>query len=340
MSEVNYKVPAGKLILRADAPRDEWLKMRTFGIGGTDIATLMGANKYQTVFEAWQYKLQDQPEENDSEIMWWGQQTEALTTARFETKTGLQTRRAGTYASKTHPHHVINVDRLTSDGGVLEIKDHESLSDAGKTVLKGNITAHAWNQLQWAMHVTGRSHGWFAAKVGKQSIVLGPFERDDEHIAKQKARADWLWGFVQSGEVPPLDYETVTAEEVALRFPQVIDPEAMVEVTEQPIPDLVLDDLERLRILKEQGSVITDEQKQIETRLKAVIGEREYLAIDGRPVLRWQSVAGRRTFDKVSAIKTLAAFDGRTPVEIEDEFTKVSAPSRRLAFVSDKKEAA
>lgn len=340
MSEVNYKVPAGKLILRADAPRDEWLKMRTFGIGGTDIATLMGANKYQTVFEAWQYKMQDQPEENDSEVLWWGQQTEALTVARFETKTGLQTRRAGTYANKVRPHHVINVDRLTSDGGVLEVKDHEPLSDAGKTVLKGTITDHAWNQLQWGMYVTGRSHGWFAAKVGKQTIVLGPFDRDDEHIEKQKVRADWLWGFIKSGEAPPLDYETVTSDELALRFPQVIEPDAMVEANDQPIPAMVLDDLERLRILKEQGSVITDEQKQIETRLKAVIGDREYLSVEGRPVLRWQSVNGRRTFDKTSAIKTLAAFDGRTPVEIEEQFTKVSAPTRRLAFVAEKKEAA
>lgn len=340
MSTVDYKVPAGKLILRADASREEWLKLRLFGVGGTDIATLMGANKYQSVFEAWQYKQQDQPEENDSEILWWGQQTEALTASRFETITGLQTRRAGTYASKVNPHHVINVDRLTSDGGVLEIKDHESLSEAGRTVLKGDITAHAWNQLQWAMHVTGRSHGWFAAKIGKQTKVLGPFPRDDEHIEKQKARADWFWGFVQSGEAPPIDYETVTPDEVALRFPAVIEPEAIVEIETLPIPDLVLDDLARLRELKAAGSVITDEQKQIETRLKAVIGDREFLAAHGKPVLRWQSVAGRRTFDKTSAIKTLAAFAGRTPVEIEDQFTKVSAPTRRLALIEDKKEAA
>ncbi len=336
---VNYKVPHGTLILPVDASREEWLKLRTKGVGGTDIATLMGANKYQTVFEAWQDKQKDSPQESDSEVMWWGQQTEALTAKRFEEITGLETRRAGTYASKSHAHHVINVDRLTSDGGVLEIKDHESLSDAGKTVLKGDITAHAWNQLQWAMHVTGRSHGWFAAKVGKKTIVLGPFARDDAHIEAQKARADWFWQHVTTGTEPPIDYATVTADEVATRFPTA-EPDSAVEVETLAIPEIVTDDLQRLRDLKAQSKALSDEQAAIETRLKAVVGDREYLTVGGRPALRWQPVAGRRTFDKAAAVKTLAAFDGRTPVEIEEQFTKQAKPSRRLSLIEDKKEAA
>ena len=336
MSTVDYKAPAGKLVLPIDSPREEWLRIRTLGVGGTDIATLMGANKYQTAFEAWQAKVDPVLEEISSEAMWWGTHTEALTAARFEEITGIATRKAGTYQSRIHPHHLINPDRFTADGGVLEIKDHESLSDAGKTVLRGEITAHAWNQLQWAMHVTGRSHGWFAAKVGKTTKVLGPFHRDDAHIARQITAADAFWQHVQDRTPPPVNLETITDAEIAARYPEVIDPDSTVEVTALPVPEIILDDLARLAQLKAGAAAIGDEQKQIEARIKATVGDREYLTVEGRPVVRWQSVAGRRTFDKAAAVKTLAEQIGKTPPEVEAEFTKQGAPTRRLSLIEQK----
>jgi putative phage-type endonuclease len=335
MSAVDYKAPAGKLLLTADAPRAEWLAARTTGVGGTDIATLMGGNKYQTPFEAWQDKFVESPEEISTEAMWWGTNTEALTATRFEEITGLQTRRAGMYHHRNARHHLANPDRFTSDGGVLEIKDHESLSGAGKTVLKQEITDHAYDQLMWYLHVTGRSHGWFAAKVGKKTVVLGPFPRDEEYIARQVAAADAFWEHVETATPPPLNVATVTAAELSYRFPTA-EPDTIVEVDDLPVPDMVLDDLQRLAELKAGAAEIDGEKAAIEARLKATVGDREYLTVHGRPVLRWQPVAGRKTFDKASAVKSLAAHVGKTPVEVEAEFTKQGAPSRRLSLIEDK----
>lgn len=339
MTTVDYKAPAGRLVLPADADRDAWLRQRQQGIGGTDIATLMGANRYATPFDVWQDKLNPAPEEIDSEVLWWGTHTEALTVAQFEMKTGLETRRAGTYVSRANERHYVNPDRFTSDGGVLEVKDHEQMTPAGRMVLAGEITPHAWNQLQWAMHVTGRSHGWFAAKVGKQTKVLGPFPRDDEHIARQVEAADRFWQHVVDKTPPPMDLATVTPDELAVRYPEVIEPDAKAEVMDLPVPDILLDDLARLAELKAGAKAIGDEQKDIETRIKAAIGEREFLTVNGRPVARWQSVSGRKTFDKVAAIRSLAEHIGKTPVEVESEFTKQGAPTRRLSLVEEKEAA-
>lgn len=335
MSAVDYKAPAGKLLLTTEATRAEWLAARLTGVGGTDIATLLGSNKYQTPFEAWQDKFVENPQEESSEAMWWGSQTEALTATRFEEATGLQTRRAGMYHHRKNRHHLANPDRFTSDGGVLEIKDHESLSGAGKTVLKGDITDHAFDQLMWYLHVTGRSHGWFAAKVGKKTVVLGPFPRDDDYIAKQVAAANKFWEHVETNTPPPLDVANVTAEELAYRFPSA-NPDAAVEVDDLPVPDMILDDLARLAELKAGAAEIDGEKAKIEARLKATVGDREYLTVHGRPVLRWQSVAGRKTFDKASAVKSLAEHIGKTPVEVEADFTKQGAPTRRLSLIEDK----
>lgn len=335
MSAANFRAPHGKLILPVTASREDWLAARLKGVGGTDIATLMGANKYQTIFDAWSDKTNPNPVEESSEAMWWGSQTEALTVERFEQETGLTTKRAGTYAHRKHPHHLINPDRFTSDGGVLEVKDHESLSEAGKTVLSGEVTDHAWCQLQWAMHVTGRSHGWFAAKVGKRAVVLGPYPRNDAAIGRMVEKANWFWNLVQEGTPPPIDFDTITAEEVALRFPTV-EPESTVEVEALPLPELVLDDLTRLAELRATGEKAAEERAAIETRLKAAIGDREYLTVGGRPVYRWQQVAGRRTFDKAAAVQALAQAWGKTPTEVEAELTRQGAPSRRFSPVKEK----
>lgn len=332
---VNYSAPAGRLLLKVDAPRSEWLDARRTGVGGTDVATLMGSNKFQTPFEAWQDKFSERSEDESTEAMWWGQNTEALTAIRFEERTGLKTRKAGMYHHREYRHHLANPDRFTEDGGVLEIKDHESLSDAGKTVLKGEITDHAFDQLMWYLHVTGRTHGWFAAKVGKQTQILGPFPRNEAHIAHLVAAADTFWEQVTTNTVPPMDLATVTAAELAFRFPAA-SPEAIVAVEDLPVPDIVLDDLARLAELKAGSVEIDGEKSRIEARLKATVGDREYLTVHGRPVLRWQQVAGRKTFDKSAAVRSLAERLGKTPVEVEHEFTKQGAPTRRLTLIEEK----
>ena len=336
MSTVDYKAPAGKLLLTTEAPIEEWLAQRLTGVGGTDMATIMGSNSYANVYEAWADKFVESPADDpDNELYYWGHQDEEGTAHWFERRTGLQTRRAGMYHHRENRHHLANPDRFTSDGGVLELKSHESMTTAAKTGLKGDLTDPAYDQLQWYMYVTGRSHGWFAAKIGKKVHVRGPFPRDDAYIARMTAKADVFWESVQTKTAPPLDLATVTDAEIAARFP-FADPDSKVEVDDLPVPDMILDDLARLTELKAGAAEIDGEKAKIEARLKATVGDREYLTVHGRPVLRWQQVAGRKTFDKASAVKSLAEHIGKTPVEVEADFTKQGAPTRRLSLIEDK----
>ena len=39
-----------ELVLRADAPRDEWLKVRSMGIGGSDCGTVLGLNPHKSAY--------------------------------------------------------------------------------------------------------------------------------------------------------------------------------------------------------------------------------------------------------------------------------------------------
>ena len=52
----DYRAPNAKLILRADAFHADWLATRTTGLGGSDVAYVVGASKYKSPFSLWQEK--------------------------------------------------------------------------------------------------------------------------------------------------------------------------------------------------------------------------------------------------------------------------------------------
>lgn len=338
----NWKAPAGKLILPADAGRDDWLKTRRLGLGGSDLAEITGASNFSTPFEIWQEKTSpDDPVEEQKDIFWFGQEVEPLLAARFTADTGIATRNVGTYQSKTHPFLLANPDRFTADGGVLEIKTTGGYTDKAKDWKAGEVPDNAYVQGQTYLAVTGRSHLWFIALIDRTPYIVGPVERDETLIAEIQATAAEFWAHVEANTPPPVDLATVTSDELGLRYPQVLDPESCAEA---PLPELVDDDLQRLAEVKDTEKSAKDERTAIETRLKAVIGDHEYLTLDGHPVARWQQVAGRRSFDKTAVLEKIAAERGLDPTKqnlktIEDEYTKVGAPTRRLSIIETKEAA-
>lgn len=334
----DYRVPGAKLILPADAPRADWLKVRRQGLGGSDIAEITGASSFTTPFEIWQDKTSDtDPVEEVKDIFWFGQEVEPLLAARFTEDTGIATRNVGTYAEKKTPWAIANPDRLTADGGILEIKTTGIYTDKARDWQAGEIPDNAYVQLQWYLSVTGRSHGWFIALVDRTPHIVGPVDRDENLIAEIRSTAALFWAHVLANDPPPVDLATVTPSELAVRHPRVLDPESC---TEAPLPELVEDDLTKLAEIKDTEATLKTERTAIETRLKAVIGDHEYLTIDGRPVARWAEVSGRRTFDSDAAVAKIAADRGveSTKVNlkaIRDEFTKQGTPTRRLTIIED-----
>lgn len=332
----DYRVPGAKLILPADAPRADWLKVRRQGLGGSDVAEITGASSFTTPFEIWQDKTSDtDPVEEVKDIFWFGQEVEPLLAARFTEDTGIATRNVGTYAEKKTPWAIANPDRLTADGGILEIKTTGIYTDKARDWQAGEIPDNAYVQLQWYLSVTGRSHGWFIALVDRTPHIVGPVDRDENLIAEIRSTAALFWAHVLSNEPPPVDLATVTPGELAVRHPRVLDPESC---TEAPLPALVEDDLAKLAEIKDTEATLKTERTAIETRLKAVIGDHEYLTIDGRPVARWQEIAGRKTFDQDAVLTKLAADRGievtkKNLADIKAEFTKVGAPTRRLSII-------
>ncbi|WP_186293221.1 YqaJ viral recombinase family protein [Brevibacterium aurantiacum] len=335
----DYRVPNARLILRADADHQDWLNTRTIGLGGSDVAVVAGGSRYvgTNPYTIWQSKTDPEPPvDEDRDIFWFGQESEDMLSRRFTADTSIATRQCGTYQEKANRWALANPDRLTADGGILEIKTTSNFTDNGKNYLAGIIPESHAVQLLWYMFVTGRHKGYIIALVDRKPIIL-ELEYNVEWAQSLFEKSREFWQYVETNTPPPVELDTATAGELSDRYPQVVDPESAVEILD---PDVE----EAIGVLTEVKSIeadIKDRKADAEKKLKAAIGDKEFLTLDGRPVAKWSNVAGRRTFNQVAVLEKICADRGIEPSkkaldDIKQEFTTQGEPTRRFTLITEK----
>ena len=103
----------------------EWLEDRRKGIGGSDVATVLGLNKYKSVYQLWLEKT-DQIEVTSaqSEAAYWGNTLEEVVAEEFSKRTGKKVRRRNrVFEHPKYPFLRANIDRdIVGENAVLECK--------------------------------------------------------------------------------------------------------------------------------------------------------------------------------------------------------------------------
>lgn len=201
-TQVSWACPDATLVLSADAPRDTWLIARRRGIGGSDASTIAGVNRYSSPYALWLDKTGQRDDEDvDSDAMEWGRRLEPVIAEWFVDHTGISVRRAGLMASRTRPWQLASVDRLTRDGGILEIKTTTwRLEDDWS---EEQVADHAEVQTQHYLAVTGRSHAWVVALVDGRKPLLRRVERDEELINTLNMLEQSFWQINVLGRLAP-----------------------------------------------------------------------------------------------------------------------------------------
>lgn len=89
-----------------------WLEARKSGIGGSDVAAVLGMSPWRSPMDVWLEKTgRSEPvEENDA--MYWGKKLEALVADRYCEETGNEVRRVKSILrSREYPMLLGNIDR-------------------------------------------------------------------------------------------------------------------------------------------------------------------------------------------------------------------------------------
>ncbi len=134
--------------------REEWLRIRKTGLGGSDAGAVCGLNPYVSRMAVYRDKVSDETELEDNEAMRQGRDLEEYVAQRFMEETGLKVRRSNKmYRSVEYPWMIADVDRMVAGGGAgLECK-----------------TVSAYNKDRWADdRRCGPDGGWRRGRAGVQ----------------------------------------------------------------------------------------------------------------------------------------------------------------------------
>ena len=299
-------------ISTAKMGREDWLRLRKSGIGGSDAGAVCGMNPFSSPAKVFQDKISDEISELDSEAVRQGNDLEDYVARRFMEATGLKVRRSNfMYRSAEHPFMLADVDRLVvgEDAG-LECKTASAYSaDKWKD---GNIPLHYIIQCVHYMIVTGRKTWYLAAVILGKDFICRKLTWDDDIAAGLVAAEEDFWkNHVEKGILPPPDGSKI--------FDAVLEQYFHTSRKKSAVELVGFDDRlsRREEILQEIGRLET-EQKQIEQEVKLFMQDHE-LAASGKYRVSWSSVDTARLDTK--RIR-------QEHPEIYEEYAKVSSCRR------------
>lgn len=173
--------------------RLEWLKNRQTGIGGSDVAAILGLSKWKTPLDVYNAKIAENPVEESNASIEWGNRLEPVIRQKYADVTGIPvTIPNTTFRHPEHPFMIANVDGLLPDGSVLEIKTARSGADWGEEGTD-EIPEYYLTQVQHYMAVTGAKMCDVAVLIGASDFRIYHVDFDPEIAAMliEEEKAFW-----------------------------------------------------------------------------------------------------------------------------------------------------
>ena len=270
-----------------DISREEWLKLRKNGIGGSDAGAVCGLNPYRSAMDIFIDKTTDDISDYDNEAMKQGRDLEDYVAQRFCEATGLKVRKSNAmYVHKEHPFMLADVDRLIiGENAGLECKTASPYSaDKWKD---GQIPAHYFAQCYHYMVVLDMDAWYIAVLIYGKEFKYIRLERDEEIITNLIHIEDEFWNEqVLKGKMPHPDGSDSTDEFINTYF--------CSSTAEKSIPLIGFDTkLKRREEITELIDKLTTEKKQIEQEVKTYMQDAE-TAEDDNFFISWKSVISNK----------------------------------------------
>ena len=186
--------------------REDWLKYRTHGIGGSDVSIIAGINPFKSIHQLWLEKTgQAEPEQTDSEYAHFGTLLEPIVRKEFTERTGIKVRQKHMLLqSEEYPFMFADLDGVINDNGETAIFEAKTASAYKQEVWEEGIPAPYILQVQHSMAVTDAKRTYIAALVGGNHFYHHVVERDEEMIGKIIAMEKYFWETHVLGGVEPV----------------------------------------------------------------------------------------------------------------------------------------
>ena len=269
--------------------REAWLLERRTGIGGSDIAAIVGLSKWDSPLDIFLDKTGQKPPKEENEAMRLGSFMEPYIVKRYEEVTGFKC--VEQEGMKHDGCFIANVDRIVDVGDGKTQIGSEIVS---KRILECKTARFEWEdgvplmyqcQVQWYMglfpEVKECDVAVYYTGGQKEPFHIFNVKRDDEIIAKLHKEAKEFWvNYVVPGVMPPASNQD-DAKFIWARHK---------EGEHRKADKKTLDALHNLRTVNEKIDNLEEEKARLITDIMKFMGEAECLDdANGKTVATWKN---------------------------------------------------
>lgn len=304
--------------------REEFLKARKSGIGGSDIGAIAGLSKWRTAYDVWADKTSNDVNDEMNDAMYWGTVLEDVVAKEYATRSGNKVQRVNQILRHPEfPFCVANIDRAVinpdiagavrwngkrlSTDKILECKTANGFNtqDWGEPGTD-SVPDTYYVQCQWYLFITGAKTCDLAVLIGGQDYRRYTIERNETVINGLLNIAKDFWKHVEAGTPP----STLSAKDIIKMFPE-SQAGKFKDVGQE-----ALDAVKKIKALSADIKVLEETKSELEAYIKSQFEDAEELRVDGKKVATWKSQS-RTTFDSKK-------FKEDHPAEYES-YTKVAS---------------
>lgn len=232
MKQIEMPNPDCQLLLPESASIPEWLHWRTKGMGGSEVAALLGISPYATAFDVFKAKVDNDGQHRflgeepvkgpkiraelltDNPIFEWGHRLEAAVRLKIaDHLDGVPRSGGGLYGLKSHPLAIVTPDGILTKRrrfaplGLIECKTSGDSDGWLEQDPYGPI--HYQVQAQWQMGITGIHTCFLGCFVlgFEREFFLKTVQFDEQWFGEMLDIVEQFWAdHVLTGEPPMHDY--------------------------------------------------------------------------------------------------------------------------------------
>ena len=247
------------------ASHEEWLKLRSQYIGGSDAAAVVGMNPFASPYSLWAEKTGKVPGFAGNLATEVGTYLEEFVAQKFAEETGKKVRKCNqSFLNSEYPFAIANIDRdIVGEDAGLEIKTTDSLNL--KKFKGGEYPANYYCQMVHYLAVTGKQRWYLAVLIGNKEFKWFTLERDEDEIAALMGAEADFWELVKKNTPPAVDGIKATSKALNAVYPDSTD--AVVDLSGLGFQ------IRKYMTLKEQIKDLETQADEIANRLKKIMGE-------------------------------------------------------------------
>lgn len=220
----------------------EWHQQRAMGIGGSEISTICGLNRWESAFTLWAKKTgRINGELKQSEPMFWGSRLEAVILDEFAARNPeLEVEvNPGTWHGQ-NIWEIANPDAVFRDKdgefGIIEVKtaayaDDWNLPAEGVRGTAADVPNYYLTQVQWYLRIMGFKSAIVVALFSGNKYREFDVPADRFQQVTDFELAEHFWNLVQDDKQPDWDGSTSTYESVRALHPNIDGSEIEIDPT-------------------------------------------------------------------------------------------------------------